>query len=175
MSGGEAPLFQRAARQCGVAPSPVLRRLGKGGCRKINLPRTAQRAVPTRFRGSIRKKFRGILSPAPSPINGGERVSSRSRGWIGAQAGAPVSKPALRERAWQITPMVRGRPKPAGKPALRAGTACHTRPNSACGLSKPDLCRLVTPTSMARTSQIIGYSGLPKAQDHPFPRKPSGN
>ena len=28
-------------------------------------------------------------------------------------AGAPVSKPALRERSWQIIPLVRGRRKPA--------------------------------------------------------------
>jgi len=63
MSGGAVPPCQRAACQCGVAPSPVLRSLGEGGCRKIKPPRTAQRAVPTRFRASMRKFFFGEVSP----------------------------------------------------------------------------------------------------------------
>jgi len=46
----------------------------------------------------------------------------QSRGRLKGNVGAPVSKPALRAQSLQIIPLVRGRPKPAGKPALEFGS-----------------------------------------------------
>jgi len=50
--------------------------------------------------------------------------------WLDDHDGAPVSKPALRERSWQNIPLVCGRPKPVGKSALRSNSAPQALPGT---------------------------------------------